>query len=104
VLANAVERHPPPLSKGRRVKLRYAHQGGSNPPRIIIHGGQTDAVSANYERYLMRIFRDVFDLHGTPVKIEFRTGDNPFKDRKNTLTKRQVDKRRRLMKHVKHRK
>ncbi|MGK0168626.1 MAG: GTP-binding protein, partial [Gammaproteobacteria bacterium] len=93
VLANATEKHPPPLSKGRRVKLRYAHQGGSNPPRIIIHGSQTDAVSANYERYLMRIFRDVFNLHGTPVKIEFRTGDNPFKDRKNTLTKRQVDKR-----------
>lgn len=103
ILGNAVEQHPPPIVRGRRIKLRYAHQGGSNPPRIIIHGTQTDAVPASYQRYLMRVFREVYSLTGTPVKLEFRSGDNPYEGKKNSLTKRQVDKRRRMMKHVKRR-
>src|SRR5690606_41479084 len=80
-------------------KLRYAHAGGRNPPLIIIHGNQTDDVPAHYTRYLENTFRKVLDLHGTPVRIEYRSSDNPFAGRKNTLTPRQIVKRKRLMKH-----
>ena len=79
LLETATTRHPPPLVRGRRIKLRYAHQGGSNPPRIVIHGNQTDDVPDAYRRYLARFFRQHLKLHGTPVSVEFRTGDNPYK-------------------------
>ncbi len=101
LLTDLVNANPPPLSKGRRVKLRYAHQGGKNPPVIVIHGNQTNAVPDNYKRYLINAFRKHLKLHGTPLRVEFRTGDNPFKDRKNKLTKRQIAKRKRMFKHVK---
>ncbi|WP_457674305.1 ribosome biogenesis GTPase Der [Thiolapillus sp.] len=101
ILEQAVMEHQPPLARGRRIKLRYAHQGGKNPPIIVIHGNQTDAVPASYQRYLVNRFRKAFRLWGTPVRIEFRTGDNPFKGRRNKLTPRQQQKRRRLMKHAK---
>ena len=101
LLEAATTRHPPPLVRGRRIKLRYAHQGGSNPPRIVIHGNQTDDVPDAYRRYLARFFRQHLKLHGTPVSVEFRTGDNPYKGRKNTLTPRQVRRKKRLLKHVK---
>ncbi|WP_456447243.1 ribosome biogenesis GTPase Der [Thiolapillus sp.] len=101
ILEQAVMEHQPPMARGRRIKLRYAHQGGKNPPIIVIHGNQTDAVPASYQRYLMNRFRKAFKLWGTPVRIEFRTGDNPFKGRRNKLTTRQQQKRRRLMKHAK---
>jgi len=100
ILEQAVMEHQPPLARGRRIKLRYAHQGGKNPPIIVIHGNQTDAVPASYQRYLVNRFRKAFKLWGTPVRIEFRTGDNPFKGRRNKLTTRQQQKRRRLMKHA----
>jgi GTP-binding protein len=103
ILEEAVQEHQPPMARGRRIKLRYAHQGGKNPPIIVIHGNLTDAVPPTYQRYLMNRFRECFDLHGTPLRIEFKGGENPFEGRKNTLTKRQVDKRRRMMKHVKKR-
>ncbi|MBT6277634.1 MAG: ribosome biogenesis GTPase Der, partial [Chromatiales bacterium] len=101
LLADALERHPPPLVRGRRVKLRYVHQGGMNPPRIIIHGNQTEAITEPYRRYLVRFFRDNLKLKGTPVSVELRTGENPFKGRRNTLTPRQQKQRKRLIKHVK---
>lgn len=101
ILEKAVTDHQPPLVRGRRIKLRYAHQGGRNPPTIIIHGNQTKDVPAAYQRYLANIFRKVLKLEGTPVRIDFKTGENPFKGRKNKLTKRQVDKRQRLKKFVK---
>src|SRR5690606_30739678 len=101
ILEDAISDHPPPLAKGRRIKLPYAHAGGRNPPLIIIHGNQTDDVPAHYTRYLENTFRKVLDLHGTPVRIEYRSSDNPFAGRKNTLTPRQIVKRKRLMKHVK---
>jgi GTP-binding protein len=101
ILEQAVREHQPPMARGRRVKLRYAHQGGRNPPLIIIHGNQTDAVPATYQRFLVNRFRKAFKLWGTPVRIEFRTGDNPFKNRRNKLTERQVQKRKRLMKFAK---
>ncbi len=101
ILEDAVADHPPPLVRGRRIKLRYAHAGGKNPPIIVIHGTQTDAVPDHYTRYLEKTFREALKLHGTPVRIEYRTSENPYAGRKNTLTPRQLAKRKRLMKHIK---
>lgn len=81
VLEDAVSDHQPPLVNGRRIKFRYAHMGGKNPPRIIIHGNQTESTPNSYKRYLENTFREVLKLKGTPVMIEFKTGDNPFKER-----------------------
>ncbi len=104
VLEDAVRRHPPPLSRGRRIKLRYAHQGGRNPPVIVIHGSQVERTPRAYQRFLMNVFRKAFDLEGTPVRIEFKTGKNPFAGRRNTLTPRQQKKRKRLRTHARGRK
>ena len=101
ILEDAVADHQPPLVKGRRIKLRYAHLGGSNPPIIVIHGNQVDDVPRSYTRYLENTFRKVLKLAGTPIRVEYKSGDNPFADRKNTLTDRQVNKKRRLMSHHK---
>lgn len=100
-LENAVTAHAPPLVRGRRIRLRYAHQGGRNPPVIIIHGNQTEKLPEAYRRYLINRFRKAFRLQGTPVRIWFKTSDNPFKGRRNKLTPRQLQKRKRLMKHAK---
>ena len=89
---------------GRRIKLRYAHQGGRNPPIIVIHGNQTERVPDAYKRYLMNRFRTIFKLQGTPIRIEFKSGVNPFAGRRNKLTPHQEYKRKRLMKHVKSKK
>ena len=99
-LESAVDHTPPPLVRGRRIKLRYAHQGGSNPPVIVVHGNRTDLVPASYRRYLAGCFRAAFALVGTPLRIEFRTGENPFKGRRNPLTPRQRRRRQRLMRHT----
>ncbi|WP_260295117.1 ribosome biogenesis GTPase Der [Sedimenticola hydrogenitrophicus] len=96
ILEWTVQEHQPPMVHGRRIKLRYAHQGGQNPPIIVIHGNQTDAVPTTYKRYLINRFREVLKLTGTPIRIEFKSGENPFKDRKNKLTPRQAQKRQRL--------
>jgi len=101
ILESAVEAHQPPLVKGRRIKLRYAHQGGRNPPIIVIHGNQTDKLPVAYRRYLMNYFIETLQLKGTPIRFEFITGENPYKDKRNKLTKRQIDKKRRLKKYVK---
>ena len=101
ILEGAVYDHPPPLVNGRRIKLRYAHAGGQNPPLVVIHGNQTGKVPNSYQRYLEKTFRRELDLVGTPVRIEFRTGDNPYADRRNKLSQRQVQRKRRLMAHVK---
>lgn len=102
-LEKAVAAHAPPLSRGRRIKLSYAHQGGRNPPVIVIHGNQTERLPDAYRRYLANRFRKVFRLMGTPVRMVFKTSKNPFKGRRNKLTPRQQRKRERLMKHVKKR-
>jgi GTP-binding protein len=81
-LIAAVERQAPPKTGLVRPKLRYAHQGGINPPRIIIHGNALDRVPASYKRYLEGFFRDAFKLGGTPMRIEFRTGRNPYAKKK----------------------
>ena len=100
-LESAVMEHAPPMVRGRRIRLRYAHQGGRNPPVIVIHGNQTDRLPEAYRRYLINRFRKAFKLKGTPVRLSFKTSDNPFKGRRNKLTPRQQRSRKRLMKRVK---
>jgi len=100
ILEDAVEAHQPPLVRGRRIKLRYAHQGGKNPPIIVIHGNQTEKVPLNYRRYLINCFIEALQLEGTPVRIDFKTSDNPYKGKRNVLTKSQVSKKQRLRKHA----
>jgi GTP-binding protein len=101
ILEQAVEAHQPPLVRGRRIKLRYAHQGGRNPPLIVIHGNQTERLPDSYRRYLVNVFREALQLSGTPVRLEFKTGSNPYQGRRNKLTPRQVKRRTRLVRHVK---
>jgi GTP-binding protein len=83
VLQAAVEKQAPPRTGYTRPKLRYAHQGGMNPPLIVIHGNSLSSVSERYRRYLEKAFMEAFDLRGTPVKVIFKQGKNPFKDRRN---------------------
>ncbi|MFZ1904296.1 MAG: ribosome biogenesis GTPase Der [Steroidobacteraceae bacterium] len=78
-LEDALIKHQPPLVRGRRIKLRYAHQGGRNPPRIVIHGNQTASVPEAYTRYLANVFRKAYELFATPVAIEYRTDANPYR-------------------------
>jgi GTP-binding protein len=78
ILAAAVQQQAPPRAGTGRPKLRYAHQGGANPPRVIVHGTGLDQVPETYRRYLERFFRDAFKLQGTPLRVEFRSGPNPF--------------------------
>ena len=96
--------HQPPMSRGRRIKLRYAHLGGHRPFTVVIHGNQTERLPGAYKRYLANGFRRALKLVGTPVLVEFRTGDNPYAGRRNTLTPRQEHSRARLMRHIKRRK
>ena len=103
LLQELVVKHTPPLVNGRRIKLRYAHAGGQNPPLIVIHGNQVASLPESYKRYLMNAFSDHLKLVGTPLKMEFRGGDNPYQGRKNILTDRQVKQRTRLMKREKRR-
>ena len=78
LLQDAVSQHAPPMIHGRRIKLRMAHQGGSNPPIIVVHGNQTSSLPEAYRRYLTNIFRKVLKVRGTPMRFEFRSGDNPY--------------------------
>jgi GTP-binding protein len=104
ILEDAVKVHQPPMVNGHRIKLRYAHAGGQNPPIIVIHGNQVDKVPAHYVRYLEKTFRRALELHGTPVRIQFKGSDNPYASRKNQLSDRQVAKKRRLKQHFEHQK
>jgi GTP-binding protein len=96
ILEGAIFDHAPPMINGRRIKLRYAHAGGQNPPLIVIHGNQTAKVPTSYQRYLEKVFRRELKLVGTPVRIEFRTSDNPFTEKRGKMTERQVQRKRRL--------
>ncbi|WP_369602440.1 ribosome biogenesis GTPase Der [Hahella sp. SMD15-11] len=101
LLQDAVKDHPPPLVRGRRSKLRMAHQGGSNPPRVIVHGNLVEELPNSYKRYLENVFRRELKVVGNPVRFEFRSGENPYAGKTNTLTPRQLRKRARLIQHVK---
>jgi GTP-binding protein len=100
-LEEAVTAHPPPMVRGRRIRLRYAHQGGRNPPVIVIHGNQTEKLPDAYRRYLVNRFRKAFRLKGTPVRLQFKTGENPYKGKRNKLTPRQERRRKRMIKRAK---
>lgn len=93
ILEDAVASHQPPVVRNRRPKLRYAHQGGSNPPIIVFHGTLVNELPDDYKRYLANTFRRVLDIHGTPIKLEFRQGDNPYADKKKEIrhSKRRAD-------------
>ena len=108
VLIDALQQHQPPISKGIRPKLRYAHQGGSNPPVIIIHGNHVNAIKDSYMRFLEGAFRQAFQIIGTPLRVHFKQGENPYLDeekrkpkegvvsmrrRKNALRKKLTDKK-----------
>jgi len=101
ILGDATREHPPPAAGGRPVKLRYAHKGGAYPPTIVVHGTRTDTLPENYRRYLANRFRDELGLVGVPVRIETRTAENPFAGRRNELTRRQIKRRKRVIRHSK---
>ncbi len=101
LLEDAVQEHQPPMVRGHRIKLRYAHQGGRNPPIVVIHGNQTEEVPDTYRRYLINRFRKALKISGTPMRLEFKSGTNPYEGRKNQLTPRQVRHRQRLKQFVK---
>ena len=102
LLEDAVRMHQPPLVRGRRIKLSYAHQGGKNPPIIVIHGNQTDFIPESYKRYLVNQFRKWLKLEATPIQLEFKNSENPFRGtrRNNDKTKKVLEKRHRQTKHM----
>lgn len=101
IMRMAVDEHQPPLVRGRRVKPKYAHAGGYNPPIVVIHGTQVKDLPDSYKRYLMNYFRRALEIMGTPIRIQFNEAVNPFAGRRNTLTSTQLRKRKRLMSYIK---
>jgi GTP-binding protein len=104
VLQQALLEHQPPMVSGRRIKMRYAHLGGINPPTVVIHGNMVDRVPQHYTRYLTNVFRKAFGWEGTPVRIEYRVTDNPFEGKRTKLSDRQIRRKRKLMAFVKQKK
>jgi GTP-binding protein len=101
ILIEALAAHDPPMVHGRRIKLRYAHAGGHSPPLIIIHGNQVDSLPEAYRRYLINTYQKKLKLVGTPVRVEFKSGENPYREKKNFLTDTQKRKRKRMLRNVK---
>lgn len=101
IMRMAVDEHQPPRVRGRRVKPKYAHAGGYNPPIVVIHGTQVKYLPDTYKRYMMNYFGRSLEIMGTPIRIQFNEGTNPFAGRRNTLTPPQLRKRKRLMSHIK---
>jgi GTP-binding protein len=101
-LMAAVQEHQPPLAGKIRPKLRYAHQGGSNPPIVVIHGTSTASIKPTYRRYLEGVFIRTFKLKGTPLRVELRSGTNPYAGKKAPqLTVSQERAKRRNRAHLK---
>ncbi len=102
VVEAAVQATPPPVRHGRRIRVKYAHQGGKNPPRVIVHGNQVQALPTSYRRYLANAVRRAFQLEGTPILVECRQESNPYagKNAKSPVhgRKKRVDKSRRNLK------
>ena len=88
VLSNALISHQPSIIKGIRPKLKYAHQGGMNPPTIIIHGNHLEGLKQDYVRFLESFYRKAFDLTGTPLRIQFKNSTNPFDEKSKTTNKK----------------
>lgn len=96
----AYQAYQPPLVRGHTPKLKYAHPGGSNPPTVVIHGSRTKHIADGYRRYLENFFRKRYRLEGTPIRIEFRDGVNPYADRRNELTEGQQRRRTRMIRNA----
>ncbi|NOQ37195.1 MAG: ribosome biogenesis GTPase Der, partial [Methylococcaceae bacterium] len=101
ILKEATTAHQPPLVQNHRIKLKYAHQGGRNPPTVIIHGSQTDALPDAYKRYLINFYRDKLKLKGTPIRLKFKSPNNPFKVERSKEGEFQQKKRQHLPKYSK---
>ncbi len=100
ILERAMIAHAPPLVAGRQIRLRYAHQGGRRPPIVVIHGSRAERLPEHYRRYLINFFRRALKLEGAPLRLEFKTGDNPYAGKRNLPTRRQVKRRQRLIRHA----
>ncbi len=96
ILEDAITEHAPPMVNNRRIKLRFAHPGGNNPPIIVIHGKQTEKLPAHYSRYLEKCFRKALRLEGTPIRIELRSDANPFVKSEEGLSQQQIARKRRI--------
>lgn len=101
ILQMATDEHQPPMMSGRRIKLKYAHPGGYNPPIIVLHGNQIERLPDSYKRYLSNYYRRSLKIIGSPIRLLFQEGNNPFAGKRNKLTPSQLRKRKRLMKFIK---
>ncbi|MGL5146598.1 MAG: ribosome biogenesis GTPase Der [Plesiomonas shigelloides] len=101
IMQMATQDHQPPMVNGRRIKLKYAHTGGHNPPIIVIHGNQLKDLPESYKRYLMNYYRRSLKIMGTPIRIQFQETSNPFGQKRNLLSVSQMHKRKRLLKFIK---
>ena len=101
ILEQANNTHQPPPVAGKRMRLKFVNQSDVFPPTLIFHGNHVQNVPNSYERFLKNFFITALKLTNTPIKIQYKSGDNPFKDKKNILSARQIQKKKRLMKFVK---
>ena len=101
ILEQANNTHQPPPVAGKRMRLKFVNQSDVFPPTLIFHGNHVQSVPNSYERFLKNFFITALKLTNTPIKIQYKSGDNPFKDKKNILSARQIQKKKRLMKFVK---
>ncbi|PVX42907.1 GTP-binding protein [Pasteurella langaaensis DSM 22999] len=101
ILQMATDEHQPPMMSCRRIKLKYAHPGGYNPPIIVVHGNQIERLPDSYKRYLSNYYRRSLKIIGSPIRLLFQEGNNPFAGKRNKLTPNQLRKRKRLMKFIK---
>ncbi|MCW8347540.1 MULTISPECIES: ribosome biogenesis GTPase Der [Vibrio] len=97
IMKMATDDHQPPMVRGRRVKLKYAHAGGYNPPIVIVHGNQVKELPDSYKRFLMNYYRRALEIMGTPIRIQFQNSENPFEGKSNKMTLSQERKHKRLM-------
>ncbi|MDG3087243.1 ribosome biogenesis GTPase Der [Vibrio hannami] len=104
IMKMATDDHQPPMVRGRRVKLKYAHAGGYNPPIVVIHGNLVNELPDSYKRYLMNYYRRSLEIMGTPIRIQFQSSENPFENKGGKLTLSQERKKKRLMGMIKNRK
>ncbi len=101
ILESANDAHQPPPVSGKRLRLKYVHQSDVFPPTFTLHGNHLQSIPKSYERFLKNFFIKALKISNTPVRLEFKSGENPFKDKKNKLSARQIQKKRRLMKFTK---
>jgi GTP-binding protein len=97
----AYSTNPPPVVRGHVAKMKYGHPGDTNPPTFIVHGNRLKTLPESYRRYLENFFRKRFKLIGTPIRFVFKDSENPYQGKKNVLTDRQLEKRKRLIRHNK---